>query len=123
LQPFGASFELGNHKMAEKAFHELLRILDDAVRVNADGIEIEWEGADLIVYYQFGNTGVGSACIPEDLQQSVIEELVQRAGLQRKSKGKMRVNLLGTDYEALVREYESFGESAFHLKLRKAKTG
>ncbi len=30
--------------MAEKAFHELIRILEDAVRVDADGIEIEWEG-------------------------------------------------------------------------------
>ncbi len=32
-------------------------------------------------------------------------------------------NLLGTDDEALVSEYENSGESAFDSKLRKAKTG
>ena len=52
------------------------------------------------------------------MQQAVIEQIVQRAGLARKSKGKMQVKLLGKDYEVSVEEYDSFGESAFNLKLK-----
>jgi hypothetical protein len=52
------------------------------------------------------------------LEQDVIAELVKRAGLSRKSRGKMRVSLLGKEYEAVVEEYDSFGESAFTITLK-----
>jgi hypothetical protein len=55
------------------------------------------------------------------LQEAVIEEIVKRAGLSRKSKGKMQVSLLGKDYEAVVEEYDSFGESAFTITLKELK--
>jgi hypothetical protein len=55
------------------------------------------------------------------LQQEVIEEIVKRAGLSQKSKGKMQIGLLGKDYEAVVVEYDSFGESAFTITLKERK--
>src|SRR5258708_5401641 len=103
---------------SEEAFRELVRVLEEAVRAGADSVGLEYEGRDLIVYQQFGNTGLGAARIPKELQQEVIEELVKRAGLSRKAKGKMRVGLVGKDYEAVVKEYDSFGESAFTITLK-----
>jgi hypothetical protein len=52
----------------------------------------------------------------------VIDALVKRAGLSRKPRGKMRVNLLDKNYEAVVEEYDSFGESAYNLSLKERKT-
>ena len=42
-----------------------------------------------------------------------------RAGLNRKPKGKMRLTLLGQEYDVLVKEHDSFGESAFALTLKR----
>lgn len=105
----------------EAAFRELVRVLEGAVQAGADSVGMEYEDRDLIVFYNFGNTGLGAARIPRELQQAVIQELVERAGLSRKSRGTMQVRLLGKDYEVKVEEYDSFGESAFNLKLKEAK--
>jgi hypothetical protein len=76
---------------------------------------------ELMVFHQAGPLGLGASRIPQELQQDVIAELVRRAGLSRKSRGKMQVSLLGKDYEAVVGEYDSFGESAFTISLRERK--
>jgi hypothetical protein len=106
---------------SHKAFLELVRVLEEAVQAGANSVGLEYEGRDLIVYHQFGNTGLGAARIAQELQQDVIEQLVERAGLSRKSKGKMQVSLLGKDFEAVVEEYDSFGESAFTITLKERK--
>ena len=79
----------------------------------------------MMVFHQVGPLGLGATRISEDLRQAVIEELVKRAGLSRKSRGKMQVRLLEKDCEVVVEEYDSFGESAYNLTLkeRKKKTG
>jgi len=105
----------------DQAFQELIRVLEDAIRAGADSVGLEYEGRDLIVYHQFGNTGLGAARIPKELQQAVIGEIVKVAGLSRKARGKMQVTLLGKDYEASVKEYDSFGESAFTITLKERK--
>ena len=108
--------------MSDEAFRELVRMLEEAVLTGADSVGLEWEDRDLVVYLYFGNTGLGAVSIPRDLQCSVLGELVERANLTRKPKGRMQVNLLGKDYMVTVNEYESFGESAFTLTLKKAKS-
>jgi len=110
-----------NTDRSAKAFQELVQILEEAIRAGTTSGGLEYEGRDLIVYHQFGNTGLGAARIPQELQQEVIEEIVKRAGLSRKAKGKMQIGLLGKEYEAVVEEYDSFGESAFNLKLKERK--
>ena len=108
-----------------EAFEALVRVLEGAIRAGVTSIGLEYKGRELMVFYQAGGVGLGAARIPEDRQQVVIEEMVKRAGLSRKSKGKMEVRLLGKDYTAIVEEFDSFGESAYNLTLkeRKKKSG
>jgi len=103
---------------SNRAFRELVRVLEEAVRAGANAIELEYEDRELIVYHHFGKTGVGASQIPDELQEAVIGELVKRAGLSRKSKGKMQVSLLGKDYEAVVKQHDSFGDPVFNLTLK-----
>jgi hypothetical protein len=111
----------GNTDRSDGAFRELVRVLEEAVRAGVNSIGLEYKGRDLMVFHQAGPLGLGASRIPQQLQQDVIAELVKRAGLARKSRGKMRVSLLGKDYEALVEEYDSFGESAYDLTLKERK--
>lgn len=110
-----------NTEKSDQAFRELVRVLEEAVRAGVASIGFEYEGRELIVFYQAGNVGVGAARIPKDLQAGVIEELVNRAGLERRAKGKMSVNLMGKECEVVVEEYDSFGESAFNLTIKERK--
>jgi len=111
----------GNADNSDRAFRELVRVLEEAVRAGASSVGLEYKGQDLIVFYNFGNTGLGASHIPEELRQGVIEEIVNKAGLSKKSRGKMQVSLLGKDHEVIVEEYDSFGESAFNLTLKERK--
>ena len=110
-----------NTENSDKAVQELVRVLEEAIRAGAHSIGLEYKGRDLMVFHNFGNAGIGASRIPQELQQDVIEELVKRAGLARKSNGKMQVSLLGKEYEAIVKEYDSFGESAFTITLKERK--
>jgi hypothetical protein len=105
----------------DEAFQEIIRVLEGAVQAGVDSVGLEYKGGDLLVFYQRGQMGFGAGSIPENFQQAVVEEIVQRAGLKRKSRGRMPVTLHGSEYEVIVEEYDSFGESAFNLTLRKTK--
>jgi hypothetical protein len=75
---------------SDKAFRELVRVLEEAVQAGANSVGLEYEGRDLIVYHNYGNTGLGNARIPQELQQAVIEELVrlQKGWSFQKGQGK-----------------------------------
>jgi hypothetical protein len=90
-------------------------------RAGVHSVGLEYKDRDLMVFHNVGNIGLGANRIPRELQQDVIAELVKRAGLGRKSRGKMQVCLLGKDHEVVVEEYDSFGESAFDLTLKEQK--
>jgi hypothetical protein len=110
-----------NADNSARAFQELVRVLEEAVRAGVNSMGLEYKGRDLMVFHQAGPLGLGAGRIADELKQAVIEELVKRAGLSRKSRGKMQFRLLGKDYEAVVEEYDSFGESAFTLTLKERK--
>ena len=110
-----------NTHNSARAFQELVRVLEEAVRAGVDSVGLEYKGRDLMVFHQAGPLGLGAGRIPQELQQDVVAELVKRAGLSRKPRGKMQGTLLGKDYEAIVEEYDSFGESAFNLTLKERK--
>src|SRR6516225_4973067 len=105
----------GKTDNSARAFQELVRVLEEAVRAGVNSIGLEYKGRELMVFHQAGPLGLGASRIPQELQQDVIAELVKRAGLSRKSRGKMQIRLLGKDYDAVVEEYDSFGESAFNF--------
>jgi hypothetical protein len=104
-----------------KAFLELVRVLEEAARTGVNSIGLEYKGQELMVFHQAGPLGLGAGRIANDLKHELIRELVKRAGLSRKSRGKMQVSLLEKDYEIAVEEYDSFGESAFNLTLKEKK--
>ena len=110
-----------NTENSERAFQELVRVFEEALRAGVNSIGLEYKGRDLMVFHNAGSVGLGASRVSQELQQAVIEELVKRAGLSRKSKGKMQVSLLGKDCEAIVEEYDFFGESAFTITLRERK--
>ena len=74
-----------------------------------------------MAYQYLGHTGIGAVPIPEELQEAVIREIVRRAKLTHKPTGTMLLTLLGNEYEVFVKQYDSFGESAFTLRLTKAR--
>ena len=107
----------------QEASGELIRILEETVAAGADCLELEREDQGLVVYQYLGNTGVGAVAIPEKLQKAVVKEIVNRASLHRKPTGKFLLTLLGREYEVSAKEYDSFGEAAFTLRLTKARKG
>ena len=74
-----------------------------------------------MVYQYCGNTGLGAASIPEELQEAVLREIIRRAKLTRKPTGTMPLTLVDKKYEVFVKQYDSFGESAFTLRLNKGR--
>jgi hypothetical protein len=99
----------------DAAYQELVRVLEQAVSRRA------YPPSASTTRVQAGPVGLGAGRIAEDMQQAVIEELVKRTGLARKSKGKFQVMLSGREFEVVVEEYDSFGESAFSLSLKSGK--
>jgi hypothetical protein len=110
-----------NTDNSARALEELVRVLGEALLAGAPSVSLEYKGRDLILFHNVGGVGLGGSHIAQELQQEVIEDIVKRAGLSRKSRGKMQVSLLGNDYEAVVEEYDSFGESAFTITLKERK--
>lgn len=100
------------------AFEELIRVLEAAAWTGVESVVLEWKGGDLLVFHESGGVGYGATKIVKPLQLDVIAEIVKRAQIGRKHKGNMRLRLLGQEYSVAVEEYDSFGESAFALKLK-----
>ena len=111
------------HEPNKEASRELNRVLEATVTAGADSLEFERENQGLVVYQYHGGTGVGAVAIPEKLQKSVIKEIVNRASLHRKPTGKFVLMLGGKEYEVFVKEYDSFGEAAFTLRLSRTRKG
>ena len=107
----------------KEASRELTRILEETVTAGADCLELERENQELVVYQYLGNRGIGAVAIPEKLQNAVIKEIVNRASLHRKPTGKFLLTLLGKEYEVFAKEYDSFGEAAFTLRLNRTRKG
>ena len=51
------------------------------------------------------------------LVREIIDAVVEQAGLDKKPRGKMQIDLLGEPHTIVVEEYERFGESSFRLTL------
>ena len=104
-------------KQARRVLHQ---ILEEAAGAGPDAIELEYRDEGLEVTFMFGRTGVGNMLVCRKLESEVIKVIIQQSHLQRSSCGSMGVTLLGEPYTIIVEEYESFGESAFRLRLQKS---
>jgi hypothetical protein len=105
----------------EKALIKLQQMLEEAVSEGADSIELEFVAEGLEVMFVFGSTAVGDVIDDRALAGGIIGLIVDRAKLARKSHGVMNWTLFGGQYKITVEEYDSFGESAFRLRLGKPR--
>ncbi len=87
----------------------------EAVRHGADTIEVEYKDGNEQVFAVRGGVGYGIARLDSSSDQaaSLREELY---GLTRK---KRRVIIGDAEYELRARVYDSFGDDAFQVKLRR----
>ena len=99
----------------KKADRPLQQILEDALKGKANAVEFEYVSEGLEVSYMFGNTGVGSILTDREVIRAVTTDIVENAGLEEKTKGKISIDLLGKIRTITVEEWDSFGESAFRL--------
>ena len=105
----------------EQAFQYIVRLLEEAATAGATAVELKREEQGLMVIYCFKSMGRAEAPIPPDMEETVIEEIVTRAGLADKFKGVISVVLLGKDYHVVVDLNHNWGESEFILTLKKGK--
>jgi hypothetical protein len=97
------------------AFKELIRVLEAAAWAGVESVGLEWKGDELLIFHENGNVGK----IAKTLTLEVIAEIMKRAQIERRHKGNMRLIILGQEYSVAVEEYDSFGESAYTLTLKK----
>ena len=92
------------------------RLAAEAVRRGADALEVEYkEGYDEVVAMR-GVVGHGIA----RLRGSSPEAASLRRELDTLVRRKFKMTVDGQEYEAHCRAYESFGERAYRLELRRA---
>ncbi|HAM58688.1 MAG TPA: hypothetical protein DCQ64_26065 [Candidatus Rokubacteria bacterium] len=91
------------------------RLVAKAVRFGADTLEIEYRDGHQEVAVLKGGVGFGIARFPSFgvRATSLREELLSLR------KRKARVAVKGAEYEIRTRLYESFGETAFEVRLRR----
>ena len=105
----------GDDDKSALAFKELIRVLEAAAWAGVESVGQEWKCDDLLIFHENGSVGK----IAKTLTLEVIAEIMKRAQIGRKHKGNMRLSLLGREYSVAVEEYDSFGESAYTLTLKK----
>jgi hypothetical protein len=108
----------GNKKATSQTLHSLL---ETAVRRGTETIELEYVNEGLEVTYMSGSFGTGEVIDDRKSIETIIDELVTQAKLEDKSRGKFKWIYNEREYEVRAEEYESFGESAFRLIVRKSK--
>jgi hypothetical protein len=108
----------------ELAIAKLQEIIEKAVDSEADSITIEYakEGG-LEVCFIFGVTGVGSVLVDRTLEGEVMNLIHEGVGLEEKPSGLLHWTAYGKHLDIRVEEYDSFGETAYTLRLPKIKKG
>ena len=105
----------GRKNVGTQVGRPLQRMLEDALKAGADAVELEYVSEGLEVSYAYGNIGIGSVITDPKVARTIIDDLIECAGLEEKTDGRMSVELLGKVRIVSVEEWDSFGESAFRL--------
>lgn len=94
-------------------------MLENAITAGADTITLERVTEGLEVCYESGNFGIGEILDDPEIESEIIGIIIDLADLERKPRGTMQIEVLGETRTISVKEYDSFGESAFRLVLRR----
>ena len=84
------------------AFQQLVRMLEEAVRAGADSVGLEREEGYLILVHYRGCSGLSHGQLPKELEQALVDEIMNRAGLAHKPRGEVQIRLLGKDYNVVI---------------------
>ncbi len=91
------------------------QLASEAIRLGADMLEVEYKNGHEEVFALKGGVGFGIARFPSSSGEAVS----LRDELYGITKKKRRVTIGGSDYELRGRVFESFGEDAFRVELRR----
>ena len=119
LRPNMNNSEEKDTKAAGPAEQQLQAYLDEAAEAGADGIILEYVPEGLEVCFMLGDTGAGRVLKDSNLAGALMQLIGDRAGLDTRTEGTMTWLVHGQPVEIAVKEYDSFGECAFRLKLKK----
>ena len=100
-----------------QAFELLQSIIEEAINMGADIVELEYAYEGMEVTYLVGIRGIGSLLKDRTLESSIIDLIIELAKLQNKSSGVMKFVIGDKVHRIKVEEYESFGETSFRLYL------
>lgn len=96
-------------------------LIETAIQRGADTIELEYVPEGLEVSYFRGSTGIGEIIDDRESVTVIINDLISRAKLEHKYRGRFKIAHQEREYELWAEQYESFGESAFRLRFGKVK--
>ena len=91
-------------------------IIERALTGGADAVLLEWVPEGLEVTWMAGNTGLGTVISSEEGNR-ITRFIVRAAGLERRDRGVLAVEVAGQGREVSVKSYENFGEWAYRLSL------
>ena len=91
------------------------RLAAEAIRLGADLVEVEYKDDYEEVIAAGGGAGYGIA----RFRSSSPQAIALREELYRLAKRRQRITVDGIQYELRGRVYESFGEDAFRVQLRR----
>jgi len=94
----------------------LATLVSKAISLGADGLEIEYKDSHEEVTAMTGNMGIGIATLLSDSKEAAAlrDELWKH---RRKMK---KIEIGGVNYNLKVSAFESFGETAYRIEIRRA---
>jgi len=95
-------------------------IMERALTGGADAVLLEWVPEGLEVTWRVGNTGLGTV-VKSNEGNRIIRFIVRAAGLERRDRGVLAVEVTGQTREVSVESYDHFGEWAYRLSLAPAR--
>jgi len=87
---------------SEGAFQYLVGVLEEAVQEGADSVGLEREDGELMVVQYSKRSGLAQGPVPKELEQALVDEIIDRAGLAHTSRGEIQIFLAGRDYKVVI---------------------
>jgi hypothetical protein len=95
----------------------LRRIIEDGIRAKADAVSLEYSSDGLEVFHMFKNVGSGFVITDRQKAASIMDLLSEMLRERRRRKVTIAVGIDDEKTELQIESSESFGETAYTLKI------